>query len=137
MLNQILHKYVAFTLVLTLSAVSFNTGLLRLCKSMAADNMSCCKTSDTSGQCDHKTPEHISIRASHSCPCPSMQTGQNESMDELLPVSKGDVKLNHMLPAFSLNKIQILIFSKNLTTAYFQSYLTAPDKLSLLQTYLI
>ena len=136
--KQTSKRIISAALILALSGFYFNAGIMILCSLTSNESMSCCKTGEGSDKaCGDKKTNTLAIKSTQSCPCPSMQTGQNENLDELLPVSNFEFKFQPIASAPLSLKMQNANVSELLITGYFHSYLTSQDRLSLLQTFLI
>jgi hypothetical protein len=136
--KQITKRIISAALVLALGSFYFTVSIKVLCSLSLGESMSCCKFSENSDKiCGEKKSNTLAIKSAHSCPCPSMQTGQNENLDEVLPVSNFEFKFQLIASAPLSSKMQNANVSELLITGYFHSFLTSKDRLSLLQTFLI
>lgn len=137
--NKIVKTGIVAITITALIAVYFSSGMKILCSANASESMTCCKSADTSkNSCDSQGPNTLSLQSAHKCPCPSMQTGPNQSFDEVLPnTGKAESKSQSVQCTSISTEIYTSSISELVLTGYVHSYLSAHERLSLLQTFLI
>jgi hypothetical protein len=137
--HQIVKKSISVAIIIALLDVHFSFGMTVLCSMNTNKTMSCCKkVPASSNNCNSDNSNTLSFKTPHSCPCPSMQSGQNKSFDEVLPATgKIDSKPLSIEWTSASSELFTGSISTFLTNSRVYPYLSPQDRLSLIQTFLI
>ena len=135
--NKIVKPSISAVLITALLSVYFSPALRVLCSKNGNTTMTCCKQENSSK--NRVQPGSLFLRSMNKCPCPSIQSGRDTPFDEALPTSvKPDPRV-HATPVQIQNLSNIIPFAPSnvVLNGYTHSYLSAQDRISILQTYLI
>ena len=137
-LFHIVGKSISAATVTALIVVYLTPAMKVFCSVDNGRSMPCCTSETGSGSCASQNSDNVSIKSAHKCPCPSMQSGPDKSFDEILPnAGKADLKDHSSDFTYAPSESYMSSVLNSVSTAYVHSYLSARERLSLLQSFLI
>ncbi len=137
--HQIVRKSILAVLVPALMSLYLGQAAMTFCLSDAGKSMTCCKSeSKSKSSCDSESSNSLSFQSSNKCPCPSMQSGRDKGIDEILPSTiKVEPSFQSAKIAFSLSETNVSLIQSSCLTGSMNFYLPEQKRLSLFQTFLI